>query len=158
LRARPGLVCRFGVWTAGLAQKPGLCGLGLLAYVVNARARPGPKWISRTTRRSYESGGALTSETNNEGFKAEKGFSSKTQFSSLKKPSFTREMKFQQYWISLWKIILGGKNYANFIFFATGAPQRDGSSQLFLHLHNILSHMEPITYYIQPYIHRVVCK
>jgi hypothetical protein len=33
---------RLGVWVAGLAQKPGPRGLGLLGYVVKARARLGP--------------------------------------------------------------------------------------------------------------------
>jgi hypothetical protein len=35
-----GLVCGLGVWTAGLAQKLGPCGLRLLVYVVKARAGP----------------------------------------------------------------------------------------------------------------------
>jgi hypothetical protein len=43
----PGLVCRLRVWTAGLAQKPGPRGLGLLVCVVKAQARmlgrPGAK-------------------------------------------------------------------------------------------------------------------
>jgi hypothetical protein len=44
LRAWPGLVGRLGVLPAGLAQKPGPRGLGLLGYVVKAwaRARSGP--------------------------------------------------------------------------------------------------------------------
>jgi hypothetical protein len=33
------LYCGLGVWTAGLAPKSGLCGPGLLFYVVKARAR-----------------------------------------------------------------------------------------------------------------------
>jgi hypothetical protein len=38
LRAWPGLVGGLGVWTAGLAQKPGPRRLGLLGYVIKARA------------------------------------------------------------------------------------------------------------------------
>jgi hypothetical protein len=34
----PGLVFGLGVWAVGLAQKPGPRGLGLLVYVVKARA------------------------------------------------------------------------------------------------------------------------
>jgi hypothetical protein len=39
LRAWPGLVGGLGVWPAGLPQKPGPHGLGLLGYVVKARVR-----------------------------------------------------------------------------------------------------------------------
>jgi hypothetical protein len=44
LLAWPSLGGRLGVWPAGLAQKPGPRGLGLLGYVVKARAwaRSGP--------------------------------------------------------------------------------------------------------------------
>jgi hypothetical protein len=38
---RPGLVCGLGVWTAGLARKPGLRRLRILVYVVKAHARLG---------------------------------------------------------------------------------------------------------------------
>jgi hypothetical protein len=41
LHCGPGLVCRIGARTAGLAQKPGQCGLRLLVYVVKARAWAG---------------------------------------------------------------------------------------------------------------------
>jgi hypothetical protein len=38
LWAWPGLGGGLGVWPAGLVQKPGLCGLRILGYVVKARA------------------------------------------------------------------------------------------------------------------------
>jgi hypothetical protein len=46
LGASPGLVCGLRVWAAGLAPNPGPCVLGLLAYVVKARARPGPTRVA----------------------------------------------------------------------------------------------------------------
>jgi hypothetical protein len=47
LWAWPGLVGGLGVWTAGLAQKPSQHGLGLLIYVVKARARSGPSILHK---------------------------------------------------------------------------------------------------------------